>query len=269
MSTRFGKILPLAILWIVTSTLASGQGTYTQIDYPGAVVTTCMGVNDRGQIAGWYQDSGDAYHGLLLQHGVFTVIDYPGARNTLLSRINNVGQIVGTTETLSFVYDLNSQVFSQVSFPGSLSTLVTSINDSGLIAGYFTDNAGFFSEGFELTGSTYLAFSPLKNSNVYIWGVTAKGELVGYSCCQHTYDFSFEHGKYQQIVIPNSLAIYGVSPNGTAFIGPGFLYRNDTLETLQFPGGGLTYPYGVNNAGTVVGLFLDSESNQRGFVWTP
>jgi uncharacterized membrane protein len=52
----------------------------------------------------------------------------------------------------------------------------------------------------------------------------------------------------------------------------GFLLRHGVLTTLDFPGASETFPYGINESGTVVGAWdvLDSDGNllaEHGFIW--
>jgi probable HAF family extracellular repeat protein len=70
----------------------------------------------------------------------------------------------------------------------------------------------------------------------------------------------------------------GVNPAGTALVGSynpssgataGFLYQNNTLTTLQFPGSISTQAYGINASGEVVGYFQDANNVVHGFTWTP
>jgi len=67
----------LAAFVIAFVPLALGQGTYTQIDVPGATTTVIQGINAAGDVVGSYNDSNGS-HGFLLSSGVFTTIDYPG-----------------------------------------------------------------------------------------------------------------------------------------------------------------------------------------------
>jgi hypothetical protein len=264
------KTLTLTLLLLLAaSSFATAQGTYQQVDYPGAAATECMGINNAGEITGSYQDSAGVYHGFLLSGGTYSSINYPAAQETSLYRINDVGQIVGVANgSFSFVYNEADQTFTNVNFPGAGATFATSINNAGTVGGYFTAN-GMFSQGFELIGPTYRAFTPLKTANTYIWGITGSGELIGYTGAHEIYDFSVENGGYQEIAIPNDSQIFGANQNGSVFVGEGFLYKNNVLQKLSFPGGGITYAYGVNNFDKIVGLFLDSNDNMHCFIWTP
>jgi probable HAF family extracellular repeat protein len=81
--------------------------TFNTFDDPSALTGTtyAYGINDTGQIVGWYYDgSGNGgNHGFLLSGGTYTTLDYPGAISphgtsaTWAYGINDLGQIVGTT----------------------------------------------------------------------------------------------------------------------------------------------------------------------------
>lgn len=262
-------LLAFSVLLAACSPGAWGQGTYTQIDYPAAIATSCMGINTAGDITGLYQDGLGTYHGFLLSGGLFTTIDYLGAQSSGLYRINDFGQIVGFADSFSFMYDEKKQTFAAIVYPGAADTIATSISNSGDIAGFFSPTSGY-AQGFKLIGSSYRPLPPFKDTNVYVWGITTAGELVGTANRPGgIFDFYFAGGKYQQIAIPGSPHLYGVNKAGLAFVGDGFLYRDNNLHALKFPGGGLTYAYDINNAGEVVGLFLDSSDHQHGFTWVP
>ena len=70
-------------------------GLCTIIDYPGAVVTWATGINNAGQVVGYWEDSSALYHGFTLSGGKFKSINYPGYNNTYLDSINDAGQILG------------------------------------------------------------------------------------------------------------------------------------------------------------------------------
>jgi probable HAF family extracellular repeat protein len=70
--------------------------TFTTIDVPGATETVARGINETGQIVGWFIDAMDGHtHGFLKDGTTFTTIDVPGATQTIASGINEAGQIVG------------------------------------------------------------------------------------------------------------------------------------------------------------------------------
>ena len=266
------------------SRLVLAQGTYTQIDYPGAEDTICYGINAAGDISGSYASVDGRWHGFLLSGGVYTTIDYPGSTGTYVNGLNDFGQIVGQTNSDPFVgfsYNIASQTFTQISYPGSSTTSPLSISNSGVIVGFTGVNQTVWA--FELDRSNHRLIAPPGAQSTYVYGISSSGKLVGYfsEAIWNPVGFSFAHGKYRRTRLPgapDAIAL-GISPSGNRFVGyyypdsqttAAFLYQNKTLQTLQFPQSNSTTAVGVNDAGEVVGSFLESGGfPQHGFSWTP
>jgi probable HAF family extracellular repeat protein len=120
--------------------------TFNPIDFPGATATAAVGINDHGQIVGFFMDIGSQIHGFLLDDGVFTRIDFPGAAQTAAVGINNRGQIVGEVAFVSggpsSSFLLDDGVFTRIDAPCALATRAFGINDRGQIVGVFFDSVG-------------------------------------------------------------------------------------------------------------------------------
>ena len=69
----------------------ASDGTTTQIDYPGALTTVCLGMNDNGVLSGYYEDRNNAAHGFIRNNGVFASSSLPD-----IAGINNDGTYVGS-----------------------------------------------------------------------------------------------------------------------------------------------------------------------------
>src|SRR5208337_977463 len=65
------------------------NGTYTSLNYPGAQDTYAYGINDRGTIVGWYEESGVNY-AFSLSNGTYTTLNFP----SMPYGINDAGTIV-------------------------------------------------------------------------------------------------------------------------------------------------------------------------------
>ena len=61
----------------------------------GTMGTDAKGINNEGQVVGFYTDSNGVAHGFLYSGGTYTTIDDPSGTDTILSGINDAGQIVG------------------------------------------------------------------------------------------------------------------------------------------------------------------------------
>jgi probable HAF family extracellular repeat protein len=131
---------------------APAAGTFVPIEFPGAMFTTAIGINARGQIVGGFRDAGGVIHGFLLDKGVFTQIDVdlPGATRTEPTGINAHGQIVGNFTDADGArrgFLLDGGVFTPINVPGATTTTVFGITDRGQIVGFFI-NADGVTQGF-------------------------------------------------------------------------------------------------------------------------
>ena len=112
--------------------------SYTTFDYPGAIGTNVWGINDAGQIVGYYWDSTGS-HGFLKDGSSYTSFDYPGAIGTDAYGINDAGQIVGyygdSTGSHGFLKDGSS--YTPFDYPGPVWTYAYGINDAGQIVGQY------------------------------------------------------------------------------------------------------------------------------------
>jgi probable HAF family extracellular repeat protein len=74
------------------------SGVFSAIDVPGASGTYSYGINNSGQIVGFFSEqvgSQQVSHGYEDTNGVFTTIDVPGGVDTVANGINDAGEIVG------------------------------------------------------------------------------------------------------------------------------------------------------------------------------
>jgi probable HAF family extracellular repeat protein len=85
-------------------------GVFTPINFPLATSTSAFGINDAGEIAGFYSDAAGNAHGFIYGDGAFSTVDVAGARGTQLIRIKNGGQVTGVyTDALNEVHGLTGQ----------------------------------------------------------------------------------------------------------------------------------------------------------------
>ena len=277
-------ILSLAVLLLASAPLALAQGTYTQIDFPGATQTGATGIDAAGDISGYYVDSGSQAHRFLFISSIYTTIDYPGAGNTQLNGINDSNQIVGFAydPVIGFVYDAQTAAFTSISYPGASATYPYAINDANTIVGIFTNGNNSTLFGFALVGAAYRLVQPPGVGNTFVNGISASGVVVGDFAPadgKKGFNFLFTKGSYSKLPIPNArgAVAIGVNPKGTEIVGwyvpsnsfIGYIFQNKVLTTLQFPASTETVATGVNAVGEVVGYFTDASNVTHGFTWTP
>ncbi len=187
------------------------------------------GINDAGEIVGWFFKSGDGYggHAYSLRGGMVKQIDYPGAYYTIAEAINAKGDIVGywgtpeSTEEHGFL--LRGGVYTTIDYPGRPAfTNLRGINDKGDIVGIYEESDGSGS-GFLLTSDgTFTAISgpaPGGDAN----GINSRGQIVGsYSVSGVRYGFLLSRGEYTgMIVFPGAIVTnpFGITDDGQHIIG--------------------------------------------------
>ena len=113
--------------------------TITSFDAPDSTGTFPQSINPRGEITGYYNDSGGVGHGFVRdQRGTFTSFD------VIPFGINPAGEITGSDGAgHGFVRDQRGTITS-FDPPGSIGTSPVSINPRGEITGWYIDSGGLF-----------------------------------------------------------------------------------------------------------------------------
>jgi probable HAF family extracellular repeat protein len=130
--------------------------TYTDVNglLPSNVNSQATGVNNAGNVVGFYMPTTTTSIGFLDKSGTITPIDPFGSTFTQALGINDDGEIVGFETDANGVQhgyvDLNG-VFSTFDPPNSASTTINGVNDLGQIVGFFTSNATDTVIGFVAT----------------------------------------------------------------------------------------------------------------------
>jgi uncharacterized membrane protein len=124
-------------------------GTWQTFSVPGATATLPTGINDAGEILGFYGNPPDSLveHGFILSNGVYTFIDNPEADGTILYAKNAANQIVGACKNKDivgsyhgFLYD--GKTFTTIEPPGATQSWAKGINKWGQIVGQYIDQNG-------------------------------------------------------------------------------------------------------------------------------
>jgi len=271
---------------------------FQTIDDPlGVNGTRVLGVNDTGQVVGYYYSSSGNYLGFLrsADGSTFTTIDPPaGAQDTDARGINNAGQVVGSYDNWdididSYLRSADGSNYTTFSDPVGSNTEADGINDTGQIVGDYHDSSGS-DHGFlrSADGSTYTTIDvPGDTIDSVAYGINDAGQIVGdyYDSSLNAHGFlrSADGSAYTTIDDPfgvNGTNARGINAAGqivgiygdSSGIEHGFLRSADgsTYATLDDPlGVGGSYALGINSAGQVVGFYVDSSGQDHGFIATP
>ncbi len=134
-------------------------GVFSSISYPGASATVPVGINNSGEISGYYTD-GSGQHGFVYTDGNYSSIDVPNSTQTTVAGIDASGDVVGSYvdasgNTNGFMYGgisgyVNPKyLIMGVTYapPGGDSSSYVSYQTSSLV-GNNTTNTSSFQSGF-------------------------------------------------------------------------------------------------------------------------
>jgi probable HAF family extracellular repeat protein len=140
------------------------NGTFTPIDDPlaasnrhnGADGTIAQGINDAGQVVGYYTDANGVAHGFLYSNGNYVTVDASPStvgldEGTYLSGINDAGQIVG-----NYVNDNGGYGFLANPEPGNTLKLDDAPQFTGTVTGF---GGG---DSIDMTDINFATLAPLK-----------------------------------------------------------------------------------------------------------
>ena len=123
------------------------NGTYTELSPPGSVDSTQGFINDRGQVAGLYQNTSGPMHGFLYRSGKYRSYDFPNSPSSItIDAINNAGRVVGVyidpVENVQRVFLYNGTTVSVFGRYGTHDFVHVAINDEGtMLLSDITDTA--------------------------------------------------------------------------------------------------------------------------------
>ncbi len=249
--------------------IRSKDGDFTIFDAPGAGTgvgqgTRAYAINPSGTIAGFFSDSNNVFRGYVRSNqGVITVFDAPGA---------GTGAFQGT-------------------FP--FSPLI--MNPNGTITGWATD-AAFVSHGFIRDKNGNFTAFDVPGAEVgpgtFPFAISPSGEITGFYDMGTDGNHGFLRNKNGVITtfdVPGAgtgpgqgTFGGGFTPNGAIMgnyldgdnVSHGFLRTKvGVITTFDAPGAGNvagsfqgTYPFGINNNGTITGWYVDDANVNHGFV---
>ena len=295
---RFMAICTISVVLAALS-IATAQ-TYTQIDYPGAILTELVGgPNPQGTSVGIWEASSGVFHGFTFTaKGVFTSFDPPGSTFTEPSFINPKGDIVGLyldSSSVSHGFTLFGSTYTTVNAPGAAGTILSGISPSGEMSGSTCTDPACGNTGNPNTTHSfvlskkgkYTFFDPPGATSSSASTVSPSGVVVGVytdSVGELFHGYLLKSGKYTTIDFPG--ALYGTFAGGgnaendvvgtynyisscTADCNHAFLLSGDVYTSFDYPGAIFSEGTGINPAGVIVGVFADSSNNVHGFIRTP
>lgn len=121
--------------------------TFTDINalLPANFNSQATGVNNAGEVVGFYQVADGNFSAFTDLGGSITSFEAPGATSTQALGVNDLGQIVGDfVDSMGVMHGFldSSGAFTTLDPAGSTATTINGINDLGRVVGFFVDGNG-------------------------------------------------------------------------------------------------------------------------------
>jgi hypothetical protein len=231
------------------------NGTYVKLTVPNATSTAIMGLNDFGDIVGFYTNRDGSRHGFLWLHtNVLKTIDYPGTSFvTVPMGVNNALTVVGGLWSINsngtfaeggFIWRNGHFSALNLGTAGCLNcTSVNGISNNGIKVGQAFRN-DFWSAWLKV--SSDLDPFLYQSSDSFGTAVNNNADVAGWNTA---------NGGWFAKKIEANEGTGDANEQPPSFIA------------VTYPGAGVqTYPFGINLARAVVGSYFDSTEKQHGFM---
>jgi probable HAF family extracellular repeat protein len=214
------------------------------------VSTFLTGINNNGDLIGYYHTQNDSYHAFLYSSGTLTSLDFPGAKDNFVSDINNSGQVLGSYSidgitVKQYIYDSGHFTILDAQFPGAESTGFAGLNDNGDLVGSYSlanSDSSYNSHGFIYSNGDFIPVDHPGDPNfTSLSDINNQGQALG-------------------------MYMAGGIPEGTF----GFLYKEGEFFSLPWLSDDQSF-VGINNNGQIAGSYLGmfEGADNYGFLLTP
>jgi hypothetical protein len=314
---RSSALAALAILPITLWQPSFAQFSYAPIKVPGAVQTQARGINNNGEIVGFYKTSAACVDnnvevpncdtkGFKYVNGTYIKLMVPNSVSTAIMGVNDLGDLVGfyTNSDKSrhgFIwYHQNIVKTIDDANPSGLFTVPFGINKAGTVVGglWSTGQSGTFSEGgWVWVNGKFSTMEPSTPgaSGPCCWsvdGISNNGILSGHMFQADRIEAWLKEGTDEDFYMDVPKGLSGSDTYGTALNSATDVIGYDSMRgwfakhielnerpddsnevqpsfiTIQYPGCGISIPFGINDSRGIVGTCSDS-TGTHGFLAKP
>lgn len=239
----------------------SASGAITTVDVPeaGNLGTGILGIDTAGDTTGFYVDSQDIQHSFFRSAGgAITTFDPPNTIGSGAQSLNDSGTVAGGFIDANGAHgylrtqDGTFTIFDPTGTPAQIQIVIPyQINASGAVAGTYIDTGGVY-HGFyrDPSGNITVLNAPgagtAATEGTEVIGINASGTIIG------------------GIAIGNVNGVFGASHS--------FILTTDGTYNVFDPPQATAHSSicrGLNDSGTVAGIYRDSNLVRHGYLLTP
>lgn len=260
----------------------------TTFDYPGATSTTPLGINELGDVAGYFVDASGATRGFVrFRNGRFSapIVEPNDGTSTQGQGINTsrvtCGFYLNPADGLHHGYFRTGNTFTEFNVTGATETLVFgSLTDAGDFVGSFSDVPFGALQGYINVGGTTTVVNVPGASGTEPLGLNSAHESVGLyfdpsglhgffrdAAGVLTYPWDIPGATFTELVdLNDSGRIVGAYGDSAGLTHGVLMTSTGTFIPFDYPGQTVTALTAINNAGLICGLYIDSAGASHGFT---
>lgn len=215
---------------------------YTTYDVPNSRTLGIYGLNNAGLAVGFYQDTDEVSHGVIVRHGELEEFDFPGAAETEIFGVSESGLLIGD------IFDSDGVIRGFVGnelfdVPGAMTTYADDMNADGILVGSYVDADGVYHGYARQADGNFITFDfPGMLSNLeylFVNAINDAGIIV-----------------FRAKALDSAERTYIRHPDGT-------------MKELKFPGSVTTVGRDIDKDGQVVGYYDAIDGRRYGFIAKP
>ncbi|MBN1343768.1 MAG: hypothetical protein JXQ73_13880 [Phycisphaerae bacterium] len=261
----------------VTVTVKKADGlrfTVTNLGANGGNSSFAFGINDLGDVVGYYYTSTWQKRAFLHSNGVMTDLGTLGGTEAFARDISNAGKIVGESKNAAGQWRAfirgKTTAMRDLGALGGTSSVAYAVNESGDVVGYADTGAAY--HAFLYTGGTMTSLGTLSYALSGAFDINDTGTIVGVYALSGGARKAFVHdgalvdlgspllGESTAWCVNNDGLIAGYSWGGSEYRS--FLYANGTVIDLgALDGLPKTYVYALGETGQVVGASTTADGS--------
>lgn len=306
MKKHFAAILLVLVLAATASAARIENQNYrfVTVNFPHQpiIFNGPIGINNRGDLAGFYVDGNFKVRGYARINGNFIPVDYPGSTQTWCTTITDNREINGTyfdAEGYQHGFILRNGQYQTIDVPFAarttgihfefgegLGTAAFGMSDNGAMVGEYSDAAGTghgwlrVRNQFQTIDFPGAAQFPGGGTNAI--AVNNRYDVVGKywsDAAPYVHGYLWQDGNFTSIDAPNAGGTFGTQANGINNRGDivgvytdagdiyhGFILRDGQYQNIDFPGAAHSECHYINERGDITGTYFDENDVGHGFV---
>ena len=159
------------------------SGTFTDFNFPGALQTTLLSINDPGDFTGDFDDGSGIFQAWFSVGGNITSFSVPGALSTFAYE-RSPQLVVGYYLDNSgiphgYFRDTNGALHFPIDPSGSTATILFGVNNRNWVVGRYGDSAGVTHGLFFTPPNNFFTFDYPGSTFTSLNGISSQGNIVG------------------------------------------------------------------------------------------